>query len=297
MGSGRWDSSDYESYAKTTNYVSASREEVFASRNMPPSLDPRRIVMRESVDSVDNPNSTPIILALDVTGSMGEYAELIAKESLPQLMGAILEQLPVSDPHMMFMAVDDIHTYNAPNALQVSQFEADIRIIEELRKIWLVGGGGGNNSESYDLPWYFAAKKTALDSVEKRGKKGYLFSFGDEEAPYESLTEAKLKQLFDGEVEPMTPEQALELAKKKFNVFHIVIEQGSYCRQRGQRVRETWTKMMGSNVLFLEDFKNLTALVIATMQVAEGADLEQTISESNCPAALRHAFANALSQD
>lgn len=40
--------------------------------------------------------------------------------------------------------------------------------------VWLGGGGGG--SESYTLPWLFAALHTATDTWSKRGCKGYLFN-------------------------------------------------------------------------------------------------------------------------
>ena len=127
-------------------------------------MDPSKITLRESCDSVDNPNSVPIILGLDVTGSMGRYAELIAKKYLPDLMTAIIERSPVADPHLMFMGIGDARM-NDSAPLQVSQFEADIRILESLREIYLEGGGGGNSNESYDLAWYFGANKTKIDST------------------------------------------------------------------------------------------------------------------------------------
>lgn len=297
MGGARWSDDDYKSYATRTNYVTASRDEVFVNRNMPQSLDPSKIRLRESCDSEQNPNSTPLIFALDVTGSMGQYAELIAKEGLPELMSKILEVSPVQDPHLMFMGLDDVHAHS-PAPLQVSQFEADIRILEQLREIYLVGRGGGNSSESYDLPWYFAANKTKIDSLAKRGKKGYLFTFGDEEAPYETVSARKLESVFGpGQYKDMTPAESLAAAQEKYEVFHIVIEQGNYCRDNKGRVYGTWTELLGNRVLFLKDFRNLTELVIATLKISEGADIQEVIRESANPKALEYAFRNALQSE
>lgn len=297
MGSGSWSSSSYSDYATRTSYATKSTREVFSNSNVPDSLRVNKITLRESCDSEDNPNSTPVILALDVTGSMGEYAAKIAKESLPELMGDIYEKRPITNPHLMFMGIDDIHTYRKDSSLQVSQFEADIRILEQLRDIYLVGGGGGNNSESYDLAWYFAAHKTAIDSFNKRGQRGFLFTFGDEEAPYETITEADLVALFGtGQYASVTPQESLAAAREKYNVFHVVIEQGDYYRTRPSRVRESWTEIMGNNVLFLRDFRDLSEVVTATMRIANGESMETVISESKKPEALRHAFANSLAE-
>ena len=76
----------------------------------------------------------------------------------------ILARKPVSDPHILCMGIGDVLCDQAP--LQVTQFEADIRIAEQLEKLWLEKGGGGNSCESYNLPWYFAAMHTAIDCFE-----------------------------------------------------------------------------------------------------------------------------------
>lgn len=296
MGSSRWTTTAYDNYASTTNYESLSREQVFSNTTIPASLDPSKIVLRESCDSDVNPNSMPIILGLDVTGSMGEYAELIAKKALPELMTQMYESSPVKDPHLMFMGIDDVHAWSSGGPLQVSQFEADIKILEQLREIYLVGGGGGNNSESYDLAWYFAAYKTKIDSLTKRNKKGYLFTFGDEMAPYESLSVKDLTRVFGkGQYEPSSPAQTLKAAQEKYKVFHVIIEQGSFYQSRGSVVRQTWTEMLGNNVLFLKDFKNLSELVINTIKIAEGEDINAVIQQTKNPSAMQYAFENALS--
>ena len=223
---------------------------------------------------------------------MGIYAHEIAVTHLPKLMNGILET--VTDPQIMFMAIDDVHA-SSPAALQVSQFESDIRILEQLREVYLVAGGGGNRSESYDLTWYFAGNRTVIDSFEKRGQHGFLFTFGDEEAPYQTVTAEQLKSVFGpGEYSAMTPEQMLKQAQEMYQVFHIVIEQGNHYRRYPAEVRSSWTNLMGSNVLFLKDSKYLSDLVLATIEIANGKDMQTVIQESVCPDILTYAFTNSL---
>ena len=299
MGNSRWSDDDYRSYAKTTNYRSAPREQVF-SHKVGEKLDPRNVKvgkgervglqLRESVISDSNPDPTPIILGLDVTGSMGAVAEQIAKDELPKLMTQIHATGAVSDPHVMFMGIDDVFA-QGHGALQVSYFEPDLRIVEQLRQMWLVGNGGGNGSESYDLAWYFAGRYTYSESYEKSGKKGFLFTFGDEPAPFQTVGKGQLETIFGpGQYENTAPEASLKMAQQKYNVFHIVVEHG----YSGRELKESWTRMLGTNVLFLRNTQNLTEVVLATLRIANGADIEQVIAESKIADDLRYAFSNAL---
>ena len=292
MGHGSWTARAYSTYASTTGYTDKSVHEVFSSRAVNKALNPFGVTVRESRDSDEHPNSIPIILGLDVTGSMGIYAHEIAVTHLPKLMNGILET--VTDPQIMFMAIDDVHA-SSPAALQASQFESDIRILEQLREVYLVGGGGGNRSESYDLTWYFAGNRTVIDSFEKRCQHGFLFTFGDEEAPYQIVTAEQLKSVFGpGEYTSMTPEQMLKQAQEMYQVFHIVIEQGSHYQRYPAEVRSSWTNLMGSNVLFLKDSVYLSDLVLATIEIANGKDVQTVIQESVCPDILTYAFTNSL---
>jgi hypothetical protein len=298
MGNARWSADDYQSYARTTNYVSKSRDEVF-SHKVNEKLDPRNVKvgkgermglhLRESIISDENPNPTPIILGLDVTGSMGAVAEHIAKVELPKLMTQIHETGVVTDPHVMFMGIDDVFA-QGHGALQVSYFEPDLRIVEQLRQMWLVGNGGGNGSESYDLAWYFAGHHTYLECFEKQERKGFIFTFGDEPAPFQPLSPCNLTIIFGkGDYETTTPEASLAAAENKFKVFHVVVEHG-----RDYGVRESWVKMLGNNAIFLKDTQYLTDVVIATMAISNGADIKAVIAESKCADALRYAFSSSL---
>lgn len=292
MGYGRWSSADYTTYTSSTQIQRLTREQVFSQRRIHPSLDPASIVLRESCDSEVNPNSTPAIFAVDVTGSMGFIAEHIAKTGLGELMAQIIEEKPISDPHLMFMALGDIRSDEAP--LQVSQFEPDIRIIEQLRNIYLEGRGGGNHTESYDLPWYFAAHRTSTDSHTKRGKKGYLFTIGDEMPPDAPLPMHALGRVMGSNDIPVSlpPAALLAQAQEKYAVFHIIAEEGAECRSGFgvARVREAWSNMLGRNVLFLRDHKALSDVIIGVLKIAEGVDVHQAIRESKKPRELEYAL-------
>lgn len=268
MGSGTFDAASYVAYAKTTTDKTTAG--IYTSRGLDPSLDPKG-VMRESRDSTDNPLSTPVIVALDVTGSMGMLADVIARNGLGVLFNELLDEKPITNPHVMFQAVGDANCDRAP--LQVSQFEADNRIVEQLTKIWLEHGGGGNNFESYNLPWYFAARHTVHDSYEKRAKRGYLFTVGDEEAP-QTLTRAQIEEVLGDSIQDVaTPESMLKEAQRTYDVFHIMVAEGDYARRKPQAVRDSWSKMLGQRALWLSDHLKLAETIIGAIEMAEGAEL------------------------
>lgn len=268
MGSGSFDATAYRAYTSTTKGKSV--DEVFTSRGMNKNLDPKGVKIRESRDSLDNPKSTPIIVAIDVTGSMGMIAEVLAKEGLGTLFTEILYSKPVTDPHLMFMGIGDAACDSCP--LQVSQFEADNRIVEQLTQIYVEHGGGGNSCESYNLPWYFAARHTEHDSFIKRGKRGYLFTVGDEEIP-SAITKAQIKKFIGDEVQSdVSTQEALEEAQRLYNVFHVVIKEGDYARRRFDVVMNGWNNLLGQHVIPLADHTKLAETIVAAIAVAEGAD-------------------------
>lgn len=268
MGSGTFDAGAYRAYSATTRGKSV--DEIYTARNINKNLNPKGVKIRESRDSADNPNSTPVIVAIDVTGSMGIIADVLAREGLGTLFQEILDRKPITDPHMMFMAVGDANYDSAP--LQVSQFEADNRIVEQLTQIFIEHGGGGNSFESYNLPWYFAAAHTEHDSLIKRGKRGYLFTVGDEQAPH-ALTQEQIKNFIGDTLErEMSPEEMLADVQRSYDVFHIIISEGDYARSNPDAVFDSWTKLLGQHVIRLADHKKLAETIVSTIEVVEGRD-------------------------
>lgn len=269
MGSGRFDADDWKTYTTARSYASKSTTEIYASE-LDSSLDPKGIAFRESRDSGDNPNSNAIIVGLDVTGSMGAVLDVMARKGLPTLMTEIYNRKPVSDPHVMCLAIGDAECDRAP--LQATQFEADIRIAQQLEKIWLEMGGGGNRYEGYALAWYFAALHTKIDCFEKRGKKGYLFTVGDEE-PTPKLLQSDLVRIFGPGVQAdLQMQDILTLASRQWEIFHLIVDEGSHARTFPKEVDKKWKEVLGQRAIHLADHTKLAEVIVSTIQVAEGAD-------------------------
>ncbi|KWA84256.1 hypothetical protein WL29_23130 [Burkholderia ubonensis] len=263
MGSSNWSSSDWQSFSSSTRAKSTAQ--VFSQHSMHAELNPRGVAMRESRDSAANPNSHAIIVASDVTGSMGMLAEALVRKGMGVLVEELLARKPVNDPHIMCMGVGDAYTDTAP--LQCTQFEANIKIAQQLSQIWLEGRGGGNGGESYPLAWYFAARHTSIDCFEKRQKKGYLFTVGDEN-PHKVLTREQVKKVFGDDVErDLTSAELLTMASRSYHVFHLLVEESRAC---DTQVKENWKDLLGERALPLSDHTKLAELIVSTIQVNEG---------------------------
>jgi hypothetical protein len=267
MGNGRWDASDWASYSSKT-VDGRSQAQVFSARSLDAKYDPAGFAMRESRDSADNPNATPIILASDVTGSMGMIAHELMKGGLNTLATEIYDRRPVTDPHIMVMAVGDAYTDSAP--FQATQFEADIRVAEQTRELYIEGGGGGNGGESYAGVHLLAGMKTSHDAFEKRGRKGYLFTIGDEPI-HERVTKAQAKRFLGLDLEAdISAADAIAMANRRYEIFHVVIAEG-YARHAMDRVMNSWRPLLPERTLVLEDHTRLAEVVVSAIQVTEGA--------------------------
>lgn len=260
--------------AYSTRATSApSAKAFFKTTNLHDDLNPALFQMRESRDSPANPASTPIMIYSDVTGSMGDTAHYMAKKGFTTIVEQILERKPVTDPHILLGAVGDAVCDHAP--LQATQFETSTALLEQLDKIWVEANGGGNSFESYNAPWHFAAFHTSCDAFEKRGEKGFIFTVGDECAPPD-LGAKELTNIYHrGDETVATNRQLLDLLATKYHVFHICLTTVGLCGHGGdlaEKVKKSWTELLGQNVLFLEDPNKTAELIISTMQIVKGDD-------------------------
>jgi hypothetical protein len=273
MGTGSWDAGSWSRYA-AASVKGRSRHEIFRSAGMRDAYDPRRIVMRESCDSADNPASTPVIIGVDVTGSMGALAEELIVKGLNTTFTELLDRRPISDPHVMAMAIGDAECDRAP--LQVTQFEADIRIAQQLTELWLEGGGGGNRGESYSLAHAFAGLKTRHDALTKRGKKGFLFTVGDE-PNLDGVTREQLHRVLGVDAQAdLTARDCVDLASRSYEVFHIIVD-GSYALRDLRGVRATWDPILPQRVIHLKDPDKLSQTIVSAIELLAGKDHDEVV--------------------
>ncbi len=276
MGTSSWNPSEWDSHRSTVAAKPAAA--IFTKSAIVDALNPLNIKLRESRDSVANPNSTPVIIGGDITGSMGDIATVLVKEGVGIVMGELLSRKPISDPQMMFIAIGDADAGDrAP--CQATQFEVDMKIAEQLAEVFVEGHGGNNGYENYELPYYFAATRTSHDSFEIRGKKGYIFTYGDE-PPSPGLNADSAKRVLGDSLQANIPfAQVLEMAMKTYHCYHIIIAQGSHVSHHGlDSVQKPWTKLLGQHAVVLDDYTKLAELIVSIIQVNEGASVDDVAS-------------------
>lgn len=277
MGHNRWST---ESYGAAEESRLAAREPVFKHHEaikrgqvmagVHQDLNPLGI-LRESRDSDNHPESNAIIFEFDETGSMHTIPKVFQSQ-LPKLMDTLLEHRVITDPQILIAGIGDVFSDRAP--LQVGQFESDVKINTDLRKIWLEGGGGPFGRESYEVGIAWAGLATSIDCFEKRGQRGYLFISGDEE-PYAELnldlfqkltSIGDLSQKFGSSVKV---EQVIAETRKMYEIFFIIPRDAEGGGQT--HIRDRWRQLLGQGrVILMENAEDVCHVVAAAIAQHRG---------------------------
>lgn len=249
MGGGSYSASSFATYSASvgksydvrTNRISG---QTFEATQLKEILNPKGKI-RECCNSEEHPNTVPVILALDVTGSMGAACKETA-EALSQIMKTLYDKF--KDVEVCVMGVGDFECDDAP--LQVSQFESDVRVAQQLDQIWMEHGGGGNSYESYTAPWVYGLYRTKLDAYDKQGRKGIIITMGDEplnpDLPVNTVKDYLGSAKGADQFGSFETAKLYEDASKKFDIFHIAVDDSSssYYRHR-IKARETFIPILG----------------------------------------------------
>lgn len=289
MGGSRW-SDDH--YADRVAHRVATSTPTFkhdvdvragrAATTIHATLNPLGIKVREARDSIEHPNSKPVGVFFDVTGSMGGVPRQL-QTVLPKLMQLLLQKNYILDPQILMGAIGDYNgsgrdhagNYQPPGdraPFQVGQFESGIEMENDLTNMFIEGGGGGQSppQESYQLAYYFAARKTVSDAWEKRNEKGYLFTIGDER-PYSRVTKGEILAVFgdtiEGDIETST---LIREVQDRWEVFHIIPTETSHGKDPA--LRAAWAEVLGSeHVIMIDDATNICEVIGSTIGLMEGS--------------------------
>ncbi len=291
MGYGSWSSADWKKYSSAK--ISGKRvNDIYNATKIDKKYDPKYIKVRESFDSADHPVTTPIIIGLDVTGSMSDLLDVTAKR-LGEMVKDIIERQPVEGPQIMFCAVGDSRCDRSP--LQVTQFESDIRIASQLTELWFERGGGGNNFESYPLVWYLAANKTKTDAWEKRQQKGIIFTLGDDGFP-EKLLAKEIEKVFGDYVrEDINTEALLAQVSRRYDVFHLMVMD----RRSESTVKlPKWRELMGERAIAVTDVNAIPEIIVSLLESVAGRETEDIINswDGDTQLAVRNALGGLPTQ-
>ena len=258
MGCGSWSASSFDNYTRATksmsvaSYCSASglnAQDIYKVKKLSDKLNPFNI-MRECVDTEEHPNTIPVILALDVTGSMGSSAIKVSQK-LGEIMTELYDTIP--DVEFCIMGIGDLAYDSTP--IQMSQFESDIRIAEQLDELYMEFGGGGNVYESYTAAWYMGSRHTKLDCW-NRGKKGIIITMGDElPNPYLPRNGGAWNPTFkeitgDTLQDNISTKDLYKEVIEKFDIYHLSVDDNdsSYrWNNRHHQVDSAWEEMLGDN--------------------------------------------------
>ncbi len=291
MGYTSWSSDAYKHLK--SSYSKKSRNDIFTSnktRTIADSMNPHGLVFRESRDSDAHPNSLAVAVFLDVTGSMGKIPEDLIRNKLGSLMDTIIDH-KVESPQVMFSAIGDHYSDRAP--LQVGQFESGTDELSKcLTSVFIEGGGGGQNKESYLLAWLIGGRHTSIDCFEKRNEKGFLFTIGDEKN-WDHIEANRIKAIMGyKQSDALKASELLAQAQRMYHVFHIHINATSY--KNDPNVIGYWRDLLGERLLILDDHSTIAELIATTVAVVKGVNIDEVASnfDASTASSIKKALVN-----
>eukprot|EP01080_Neovahlkampfia_damariscottae_P002144 gene2144-2010_t len=222
------------------------------------SCDPKQFIDED--EKIICEHKSPIILALDVTGSMNDWPKVIY-DKLPVFYGQIIQQGYLDDPSISFSAIGDASASNTP--IQVTPFGQGKQVDELISKICLQQLGGGNLKESYDLAAYFYAYNCDISKSELP----FLFFTGDE-GLYDDLSSDWIEKYLGLKDKDRKVSEIFEDLTKKFNVFLLHKPFQGWHGWEDDSFIEQWSNCIGKeNILTFSTAKAVIDVMLGAIAI------------------------------
>lgn len=191
--------------------------------------DPKKTIKSDSLD--------PIILGVDVTGSMSSWPEEIF-DRLPLLYQTLAKYRP--DAEFSFCAIGDATVDSYP--LQVTDFTKDINELEaRLKSLGCEGGGGGHITESYELFGHYMLNRCDAPNA----TSPFLIMFGDETF-YDKISPDQVKHFMGDDLQsPLESNEMWKNLMQKFNVYFLQKPYGHGDSGVTKEVKNKWGEALG----------------------------------------------------
>merc|ERR1719183_1211249 len=172
----------------------------------------------------------------------------------------------LQDPAICFAAIGDANSDEAP--LQVGEFCQGADLDDWIAKLWLEGGGGGNNHETYELGAYYCARKMVFDGTDKP----FLFFTGDEGFFPCVLEEYICAYVDDADagVGNVASDVMFRELREKFHVF--LLHKPFFDAELDKVLRQKWEKVIGGErILELQDPKSVVDVMLGAIAIVSGS--------------------------
>lgn len=219
-------------------------------------------------DKVETKSTAPLVIACDVTGSMGEWPAVIFSK-LPYLDLEGKEYLG-EGLEISFAAVGDIYSDDYP--LQIRPFSKGTDLTEQLKKLVVEGNGGGQYKESYDVAAAYYARNCEMPNAIQP-----IFIFIGDEGLYDFLDkEGASKWARTDEEGRFSVEQIIGELKRKFSVYLVRKPYGSGYKTNKKddldiKIQRQWEELLGEDhVCHLPDASRVVDVIFGILAKETG---------------------------
>jgi len=197
-------------------------------------------------------SESPLVIACDVTGSMGEWPATIFSK-LPYLEKEGQEYLGES-MEISFAAIGDA-VKGDKYPLQVRPFVQGTGLADEIKALVIEGGGGGGGQESYDLAAEYYAENVDMPNAVRRP----IFIFIGDEGLYDELTPSNAQDYAQVKLKQnINLEEIFNNLKKTYNVYVVRKSYGS----SDSYIQAQWARLIGEDHICPLDDANRVVDVI-----------------------------------
>jgi hypothetical protein len=211
-------------------------------------------------DSIATDSKHPLVIAVDVTGSMDEWPGIIF-EKLPLLYGEVKRYLP--DVEISFAAIGDAFSDSHP--LQVCPFGAGKALDDRINALYPEGGGGGTAQESYELAGHYYLTRCDMP----KATKPILIFTGDE-----GFYDLEAKTVSDVLGTPGVSRPGIEVMKelaKKFDTYILRKRYQNGASDEDARIQKQWKEALGDDrVIQIQDPRRIVDCIIGIVSAAAG---------------------------